>query len=58
MLVENLISSFFVTIFVDKIVDRFKEVVSDIGGIVWNGLPNATDLWQPVDTEYAKAIKI
>ena len=46
------------TIFVDKIVDRFKEVVSDIGGIVWNGLPNATDLWQPVDTEYAQAIKI
>lgn len=41
-----------------QIPDRLKEVVSDIGGIVWYGLHNAADLWQPVDIDYAKAIKI
>ena len=41
-----------------QISDRFKEAVSDIGGIIWYSLPNATDLWQPVDAEYAKTIKI
>jgi len=26
----------------------FKEAVAKLGGIVWYGLPGATDLWQPV----------
>ena len=38
--------------------DKFREAVSDIQGIVWYGLPNTTDLWQPVDAGYAEAIKI
>ena len=29
--------------------DPFKNSVSSTSGIVWYGLPNTTDLWQPVD---------
>ena len=29
--------------------DDFKEAVSDLKGVVWYGLKNATDLWQVVD---------
>ena len=35
----------------------FKENVSDCSGVVWYGLPNATDLWQPVDAGYSKMLK-
>ena len=27
-------------------------------GIVWYGLPNVTDLWQPVDVGYAELLKV
>ena len=37
--------------------NNFKESVSDCSGVVWYGLPNATDLWQPVDAGYAKMLK-
>ena len=34
--------------------DEFKECVSQLNGVVWYGLPNATDMWQPVDAGYAQ----
>ena len=37
--------------------DDFKETVSDCSGVVWYVLPNAADLWQPVDAGYAKMLK-
>ena len=36
---------------------EFKEAVNKLSGIVWYGLPNATDLWQPVDAGYAQVLK-
>ena len=29
--------------------DRFKDVVSANGGLVWYCFVNATDIWQPID---------
>ena len=40
-----------------QVPNNFKESVSDCCGVVWYGLPNATDLWQPVDAGYAKMLK-
>ena len=37
--------------------DNFKESISDCSCVVWYGLPNATGLWQPVDTGYTKILK-
>ena len=37
--------------------EEFKEVVNSLSGVVWFGLPNATDLWQPVDAGYAQVLK-
>ena len=37
--------------------DEFKESVSKNLGLVWFGLPNGTDLWQPVDAGYAQVLK-
>ena len=37
--------------------DEFKDAVSKLGGIVWYGLTNATDLWQPVDGGFAELLK-
>ena len=37
--------------------DDFKESVSKKSGLVWFGLPNGTDLWQPVDAGYAQILK-
>lgn len=37
--------------------DEFKESVSLKSGLVWFGLPNGTDLWQPVDAGYAQILK-
>ena len=37
--------------------DKFKNGVSELSGLVWYGLPDATDLWQPVDTGYAQVLK-
>ena len=40
-----------------KIQDDFKESVSNINGLLWYGLPDGTDLWQPVDAGYAACLK-
>ena len=37
--------------------EQFKKAVSDLNGIAWFGLPNATDLWQIVDAGYAQLLK-
>ena len=39
--------------------DDFKQSVSDCSGVVrYYGLPDATNIWQPVDVGYAKMLKI
>jgi len=40
-----------------QVADQFKEAVSKLGGVVWYGLPSATDLWQPVDAGFAQLLK-
>ena len=40
-----------------QVSSEFKESVSDQSGVCWYGLPNATDLWQPVDAGYAELLK-
>ena len=35
----------------------FRNSTNDIGGITWFGVPNATDIWQPVDGGYAATLK-
>ena len=37
---------------------EFKKSVSDLNGVCWYGLPNATDIWQPVDAGYAELLKV
>lgn len=37
--------------------DDFKKSVSNKSGLVWFGLPNGTDLWQPVDAGFAQILK-
>ena len=37
--------------------DNFKDAVAGAKGLLWYGLPGATDLWQPVDTGYAATLK-
>ena len=37
--------------------DDFKVSVSNANGLLWYGLPGATDLWQPVDAGYAASLK-
>lgn len=39
-----------------QVSEEFKESVSKLNGVVWYGLPNATDLWQPVDAGYAQIL--
>ena len=39
------------------IINQFLKVVEDLGGIVWYGEPNATDIWQPVNAGYGLQIK-
>ena len=36
---------------------EFREAVNKVSGIARYGLPNATDLWQPVDAGYAEVLK-
>ena len=38
--------------------EEFKEVVSSFSGVVWFGLLNATDFWDPVNTGYAQVLKV
>ena len=37
--------------------EDFKTKISSLGGVVWYGLPNATDLWQPVDAGFGELLK-
>ena len=39
-----------------QVIDNFKDAVSAIGGLVWYGVPNATDLWQPVDAGFGELL--
>ena len=39
-----------------KMQDDSKESVSSINGLLWYGLPDRTDLWQPVDPGYAACL--
>ena len=41
-----------------QVSDGFKKSVSDLNGVCWYGLPNATDIWQPVDAGYAELLKV
>ena len=38
--------------------DNFKDSVSAIGGLVWYGVPNATDLRQTVDPGFGELLKV
>lgn len=38
--------------------DKFKETVCNNNGVVWYGLTDATDMWQPVDAGYGKMLKM
>ena len=40
-----------------QVSNEYKECVSQLNGVVWYGLPNATDLWQPVDAGYGQILK-
>ena len=35
----------------------FKKSVADANGLLWIGLPDGTDLWQPVDAGYAACLR-
>ena len=37
---------------------QFKEEVRKIKGLVWHGVKNGTDLWQPVDGGIGRIITI
>ena len=37
--------------------EEFKVDVANHSGLVWFGLPNGTDLWQPVDAGFAQVLK-
>ena len=41
-----------------QVTNDFKDAVSAIGGLVWNWVPNATDLWQPVDAGSWELLKV
>ena len=38
--------------------DTYKEAVSNTNGVVWYGLPNAANIWQPVDAGYGKVLNM
>ena len=41
-----------------QVTDNFKDAVYSIGGLVWYGVPNATDLSQPVDAVFGQLLKV
>ena len=49
-------------LFVDNLTaqqtDDFKKAVSNIKGVVWYGLKNATGLWQVIDAGIAQTLKV
>ena len=40
-----------------QIAERFGNSVKEMNRIPWYGIPNATDIWQPVDGGYAATLK-
>ena len=38
--------------------DLFKDTVKELGGLVWYGVANATDIWQPIDAGYTQLLKM
>ena len=40
-----------------QVQEDFKAAVFSENGFLWYGLPDATDLCQPLDTEYASCLK-
>ena len=36
----------------------FQEAVRKVNGIVWYGVNNGTDLWQPVDAGFGRMVKV
>ena len=49
-------------LFVDNLTaqqtDDFKKSISDLKGVAWYGLKNATELWQVVDAGIAQTLKV
>ena len=49
-------------LFVDNLTaqqtDDFKKSISDLKGVVWYGLKNATELWQLVDAGISQTLKV
>ena len=41
-----------------QISDGFKDAVGALDGLVWYGVANATDIWQPIDAGYAQLLKM
>ena len=37
--------------------ESFRNSIKDLRGITWFGVPNATNIWQPVDGGYAATLK-
>ena len=37
--------------------ERFRNSVKEMNGIPWYGVPNATDIWEPLDGGYAATLK-
>ena len=37
--------------------EDFKAKISSMGDVVWFGVPNGTDLWQPVDAGFGQLLK-
>ena len=37
--------------------ESFRNSIKDLGGIIWFGLTNATNIWQPGDGGYAATLK-
>ena len=35
--------------------EEFKKAVREAGGIVWHGVPGATNQWQPIDSGPGKS---
>lgn len=40
-----------------QVADDFRTAIQEQDGIPWFGVPNATDIWQPVDGGYAATLK-
>ena len=41
-----------------QVTNNFKDAISSIGGLVWYEVPNAADLWQPVDAGFGQLLEV